>query len=68
MTLDDYLTAHEAAEQLGISYHKLMRARARGLVQADKKGWQFFFRKDEVERFRMFMVEEAKLIKDTGAA
>lgn len=49
--MDDYLTGHEAANVLGVSYHTIMRARRRGLIEAVQKGWQYYFHKAEVARY-----------------
>lgn len=51
MKLEDYLTGHEAASLLGMTYHTFMRARRRGLIAGEQRGWQWFFLKDEVKRY-----------------
>lgn len=51
MKFEDYMTAHQAAEVLSLSYHSLMRARRRGLIEGEQVGWQYFFSKEEVERY-----------------
>lgn len=51
MKLEDYLTGHDAATSLGVSYHTFMRARRRGFISGHQLGWQWLFHKDEVARY-----------------
>lgn len=50
MNFDDYLTAKEAAKQIGISYYLLMARIRKGRINVEKKGWAVFIHKDEVAR------------------
>lgn len=49
-TMDDYLTAREAAVQIGISYSAVMARIQKGKIAAVRKGWALFIHKDEVKR------------------
>jgi predicted site-specific integrase-resolvase len=48
--LKDYVTAQEAADAIGISYHLLMARIRKGLIKSTKKGWATLVHKDEVKK------------------
>lgn len=50
--MEDWLTATEAAEALGISYHALLKRIEKGKIKATKRGWNVFIHREEVERVR----------------
>ena len=55
----------EAAIEAGVSYDYLLRARRRGLISGERRGWQYFFTREAVELFKMSHYSR-KLLKETG--
>jgi hypothetical protein len=45
---DDWVTAHEAAEALGLKYHTLLSRVRRKRIKGIKRGWAVFIHKDEL--------------------
>lgn len=50
MNFDDYMSAKDAAAEIGISYQLLMSRIRKGKVKAEKKGWAVFIHHAEVAR------------------
>jgi hypothetical protein len=50
--MNDYYTAKECAEKLGMNYHAFMQHIYRGELQSKKFGWGVFIHKDEFKRFK----------------
>ena len=50
--MDEFLTAKEAAEQLGLKYHTFMSRVRRNRIPCVRKGWAVFVLKADVERVR----------------
>lgn len=48
--MDEYLTAKEAAEEIGIRYPTLIARIRAGKIKAMKRGWALFIHKKEVKR------------------
>jgi len=57
MSLDQYLTAQETADEIGISYHLLMARIRKGLIQVEKKGWATLIHIDEVKKAKAYQRE-----------
>ena len=50
--MNNYYTAKESAEKLGMNYHAFMQHVYRGELKAVKFGWGVFIHKDEFRRFK----------------
>lgn len=50
--MDNYLTAKEAATELGLQYSTLLARIRTGKVKATKRGWAVFIHRDEVRRVK----------------
>ena len=61
-SLDDYISAKDAAVEIGIEYSLLMARIYKGKIEAKKKGWATLIHKDEVARAKKEQqkLEEAK--------
>lgn len=61
-SLDDYISAKEAAIEIGIEYSLLMARIYKGKIKAEKKGWATLIHRDEVARAKeeQQKLEEAK--------
>ena len=51
-SIDDYMTTREAAERLGVTYSKLMGMIYQRRIRAQKKGWSWVLRVEDVEAAR----------------
>lgn len=49
-SLDDYMTAKDAAAKIGINYQLLMARIRKGKIKVLKKGWATLIHQDEVQR------------------
>ena len=58
MNFNDYVSAKDAAESIGITYQLLMSRIRKGKISAEKKGWAVFIHKDEVARA---VIEQKKI-------
>lgn len=61
MNFEDYVTAKEAAVEIGISYQLLMARIRKGKIKPVKKGWATFIHKKDVEKQKRFQAEKNRL-------
>lgn len=50
MDINNYLTAREAADAIGITYSTLLARVRKNKIDSVKKGWSLFISKSEVEK------------------
>lgn len=49
MSKDQYYTAHEAAEVLGLKYHTFLSRVRKGHYEGQRFGWVYMFLKTEID-------------------
>lgn len=50
--MEDYVSAREAAKELGLTYHALLARVRKGQIKAERVGWAVLIHQDEVKRVR----------------
>lgn len=61
MNFQDYMTAKEAAVEIGISYQLLMARIRKKKIRVEKKGWATFIHKNEVKKHKRLQAEKNRL-------
>lgn len=64
--MDEYLTAKEAAAELGLKYHTFMSRCRRNRIPCVRKGWAVFVKKSDVERVRENGHRDSNLAQTAG--
>lgn len=64
--MDEFLTAKEAAAELGLKYHTFMSRCRRGRIPIVRRGWAVFIRKEDVQRVRENGHRDSNLAQAAG--